>query len=657
MNKYYLDVLYFSPAIYLAILLATYYFLFYRKGKGFIQFVKYTLAPATFVGGIIVYYVGYAETNLFDHPVTNLLKAFFSASRFFILGNDLIEIKETVRESPYFMLWFAIIAASAAVIFSSLLINIFGTNLLMWIKIKLSHPEKVYVFFGVNEASITLARDIRSKSTSGFILFIKNLDAHESDSLYKQIEEMGAFLVGGESLIDNLFVKNEESIVHTNMEAQPEMRKITIRENYLEKFNLSKKVTSCRTHFLLLSENEDVNIRITRSVINELGNSKSLLQKEITFHILTLSAELDDIFFDSLIPSFRITIRLLNYSYLASRDLLTNYKPVEHVDRDINKGIATSDFTCMVIGFGQMGIAAFKVLLEQGQFVGSRFKAIAIDKAMNTIEGTFKNRYPGLSTNYEIEFHELSAGSNGFYEIIKNQLNELNCIVITLGSDALNIQTAFDIQQLVKRLSTKEIEILVQVKDSFAYDNLLPSGDKGIIRLFGREIKVFTEDIVIGEILEKQAKAVHDYYNAQNPPDQFRAWSHLLRIEQLSNISVAEHIDTLLYLIGLEKKDVRNFETEEQFIKKLNPETLENLAKTEHLRWNVHQFLNGWDTLEIADIPENAINNKIKDRKLHACLVSWEDLALINKKFIGKDFYEYDREVVKRTYNLIKDWL
>jgi hypothetical protein len=666
------DLYYFSPAIYVAILVIIYYFRFYLRRKGFIQFVKLPLAPATIVGGLIIYYIGYTGINSLDHPITNLLKAFFSASRLLVLGNDLIEIKDYMKECPIYMAWFAVISASAAVIFSSLLINIFGKNLIARIKILISRKRPFYVFFGVNDASISLVQDIKRKSAenikkklvenppkksrSPFILFIKKIDSHENESLYQQAEELGATLIGGDSLIDKIFVRNEEGIIHANLEEHPEFIKIRVWENYLQKFYITNKVSSRRTHFILLSENEDLNVNIARSVLNELATLN--VQKDITFHIRTSSEEMDDLFFASLPnPSHRITISLLNYPYLTSKDLLKSYKPVEHVNPDINRGIATSDFTCAMIGFGQTGIAAFKLLLEQGQFVGSRFKAVAIDKAMNTIEGTFVNRYPGLASNYAIEFHESAVGSNVFYEIIKNQLNDLDCIVITLGNDALNVQTAFDIQQMVKRLSTREIKILVHVKDSFAYDKLFPSGDKGLFCQFGREQNVFTEDIVISEVLEKQAKAVHDYYNAQNPAVQYRAWSHLLRIEQLSNVSVAEHIYSLLFLIGLEIDDVKKFETQEQFLKKLTPEILENLAKTEHLRWNAHHFLNGWNTLEISDIPEDANYNKLKERKLHACLVSWEDLALVNKRFIGKDFYEYDREIVKRTYDLIKDWL
>lgn len=655
MNSFLIQLQSISPLLFPAIMLLIYWFAFYRRGKKFVQFVKYILAPATFVGGMASYYYGYSEGYLFHEPFANFLQAFFSASRLFVLENDISEIKEHASKS--LLQWFAVINASAAVIFATLLINVFAKNFITWFKIKINQQDQLYVFFGVNEASITLASDIRKKTPSGLMLFIKNIDECENESYYEQAEELGAFLVGGDSFIDKLFVKNEDSIIHTNSEENSSKRRIVVRDNFLKRSYISRKVSKCRTHFLVLSENEDINIRIAHSVINELKKSKSLLEKEITFHILTFSEEMDDLFFESLEPSFHITISILNYPYLASRNLLAKYKPVEHISLDTKRGMATSDFTCAVIGLGQMGIAALKILLEQSQFVGSHFKAIAIDKEMSIIEGTFKNRYPGVTANYEIEFHESRVGSSTFFEIIKNQLNDLNCIVISLGSDALNIQTAFDIQQLVKRLSTSKIRILVQVKDNFAYDKLFLSNRMDLISVFGRNIKVFTDDIVIGEILEKQAKAVHDYYNAQNPPAQFRAWSNLLRIEQLSNLSVAEHIDKMLALMGLEKGDIEKFGSQDQFLNKLNADIIENLAKTEHLRWNAHHFLNGWNTLELSEIPENVSYNKIKERKLHACLVSWESLSLVNNRFPGKDFYRYDREIVLRTYDLVKNWI
>jgi hypothetical protein len=277
-----------------------------------------------------------------------------------------------------------------------------------------------------------------------------------------------------------------------------------------------------------------------------------------------------------------------------------------------------------------------------------------VDKEMKTKKGRFEACFPGLLSNYNIEFVETEPGRTSFYDLIKQQANKLDYIILTLGNDDLNIQTATDLQQFLLRSTTKRIRIIAQVKDDTNYNLLFNPAKQVVLSIFGREKDIFTENIIVRGDMEKTAKKIHEYYNSKKEegPKQ-QSWHELSVIKQLSNISAANHIYTKLTLSGLTAEDVKQFETIEDFVNYLGSERFENLAREEHLRWNALHFANGWNTWYLGEIPGDAKSNKDEVRKLHACLVNWEDLTTVKERF-REDYYAYDHENVSNIFELIK---
>ena len=85
---------------------------------------------------------------------------------------------------------------------------------------------------------------------------------------------------------------------------------------------------------------------------------------------------------------------------------------------------------------------------------------------------------------------------------------------------------------------------------------------------------------------------------------------------------------------------------------KLSEEEIVQLAKVEHIRWNAFHILNGWKKL---DIPEGTKNKIKKDpvRKLHPCLVSWDELDKVSKNH-DHDYKSDDIETIMRIPSLEK---
>jgi hypothetical protein len=625
----------------------------YRRRNSFIRFVKYFMVPVTVTGGWIIYFIGYFK-YAHEQIISSGLLAVYSTARLFILGNDLIEIHSDVRGDHLFMLWFSIIAATAAFISASILLHLFGKKLITWFKIRMDKSEENHIFFGVNPPSLSLAKDLLRNNKSRLVIFVRNMDKNEDVSLYHGVEEAGAFLISRNSLMENIELEKEDSIIHSHDKISIAIDGTGSNHRNLKELRLIGKLRNRTTHVYFLSSREDWNLSLARTVLEEVNPLS--LENQVSAHIRVTSAELEELYHQSLSALFpNVKINLVNLSEIASRQLISNYNPVDWIEKDTQKAVAITDFTVMIVGFGQTGSAVLKKLVEYGQFVGSDFNAIMVDKEMKTKQGRFEACFPGLLSNYNLEFVETEPGRISFYDLIRQQANKLDYIILTLGNDDLNIQTATDLQQFLVKSTGKRIRIIAQVKDDTNYNQVFDPAKQVTLSIFGREKDIFTENIIVRGDMEKTARKIHEYYNSKKEKGTKRqSWHELSIIKQLSNISVASHIYTKLALSGLSVEDVKKFETTEDFLNYFESEKFENLAKEEHLRWNAFHFANGWNTWNLSEIPGNAAFNKDEERKLHACLVNWTDLAPVKERF-NEDYYAYDFENVSNIFELIKN--
>jgi hypothetical protein len=643
----------FLVGVLIISLLAMWYRLgFYRHRNGFMQFVKYVMVPVTLIGGWTFYFIAYRSEH--EQLLSSMFLAVFSAARFFVLENDINEIQSFVKGNPLLLLLFSMIGTSAVFISLSILLQIFGKRLITKSKIWMDRSEETHVFFGVNMASLSLSKDLLRNNKSRLVIFVKKMDENDDISLYHEVEEAGAFLISRESVLENIELEKEESIIHSHKEGSIHLHNDNFKRQNIRELGLVSKVLNHTTHLYFLSAEEVRNLDKAHSVLTEIN----LLSpgKPVTLHIRTTSSELEDAFHQShSVLSPNVKINLINLSEIASRQLISQFNPVDWLGKDTQKAVTTAGFTVLLVGLGQSGSAVLKKLVEYGQFPGSEFKAIVVDKDMATKKGRFEVCFPGLLSNYKIEFAETEPGRTAFYDLIKQQENKLDYIVLTLGNDDINIQTAIDIQQFLLKSTGKRIRIIAQVKDNNNYNLLFDPSKQAGLSIFGREKDIFTENIVVRGDMEKAAKKIHEYYNSKKERAQERqSWSELSIMKKLSNNSAANHIHTKLTLAGLTVEDVKKFETTEDFVNYLGSERFENLAKEEHLRWNALHFANGWNTWNLDEIPESAASNKDELRKLHACLVSWEELTTVKERF-KEDYYAYDYVNVSNIFELVKN--
>lgn len=661
-------------AIIAAVLLLLYaiYLLFNRINKkdSFIRYIRYFLLPVTFFGGLAIYYWGYQfgkeNPSIIDaNTIPNLLESIFSTTRLFILGNDLVEINDAFKhENHMFHAMFSLIAFLAAFIFISFMVHVFFKDWMTRVKIKRMKPAENHFFFGISHSALSLSSDLAQKSTERLVVFVNDFCELDDQNQYAQVHE-NAFVIKRKSFFESISLEKEEGLFQLFKSKEEHKKSEECYEGIFHRLSvLKKKIEKAETNLYFLSDDDDWNIKnalLAMSELTEMVKKEAQKRGDNTFtiplvriHVVTYDEISEKYFKNSLIEEQNfISVIIHNYATLVSRKLIEKYHPVDYIKIDSEKAVSENDFNPLIIGFGQIGTHVLRKLIEQGQFVGSNFKATVIDRAIHLLEGRFEHLYPGVKANYDIQFVEAEVGHSKFYETVRNLIDKTNYIVIALGQDELNIQTALEILEIN---SKNEKKLFIQLEDESHWKETLKKFQSQI-QIFGESDEVFSENNILQRDVEMSGRLVHQVYNIlYNSSESF---DRISRHEQLSNISAAEHIYAKVRLLGYEslREFSDKFENNDAYIESLTKTQELNLSIGEHLRWNAFHFIHGWTTLPMDEIHGNTKDERYKNRKntalrIHSCLISWEGLVLL-KQIIGRDMQIADTDSVKHLYDFI----
>lgn len=622
----------------LLLIIAGYCLLLVKNKKLCLNIRNRILIPVTALGGFFIYFIGYMDEGSLHSLIALGLRSFISTFHMFFLHSDLIEVSKHMHESVIYMTLFSIIHFLAFLITFMIVIQLFGKHLLSWLKLRYASAETNYIFFGLNEESLELAKSLlkRKEQNRQILLLdkrIKNkLDIASKSKILESVFQNRESLFEQVSKLDVLLLNREYT-----------------QEDSLKDIGIAKLLTQGKVHLFFFSNNIDYNIQSALNAIDEIQNQLKSTAS-ISIYVRANADYMINLFEKK--STENIDIHITNPAKLAAMELIINYPPVNYVEVDTQKAIAKKDFTALIIGLGEVGHYTLRVLTEHGQFVKSAFHAIAIDKDMDSKQGEFEYRFPGMK-HYDIEYKKLLVNSNEYWELLDKKSDTLDYIVISLGDSNLNMKTAISICRFMERKTDRSIDIFVKVHNSADYDYMKVATEKfKAIKVFGSNEGIFTEDIIVDESRYMAARKIHDYYNNKKDPSRQASWKDLSHIKKVTNISAAIHLQTKLKMMGLEKEEIKQLICENDFLAQLGNERLDNLAEGEHLHWNATLFTNEWDTWK-PDSSEH-FTNKDERRKLHACLVDWKDLKEVEKIF-GEPYQEYDYDSVKKIWSLIKD--
>lgn len=581
--------------------------------------IKIPLAIITFFSGLILYIFGYMpDYVLLGEPpapgesppdaTAIALRALFSTCRIFILENDFGDVNAILQDNAIYFLFFNLVHACGLMITVLTLISLFGLHIISRIQLILSRSSETYIFCGLNEYAYHLIRNLRENGKERCIIVIEGLkqSSEQEEVLVKKIRE------------------NQCILIDRNAGEVESLKKLKLPARFYQK----------PIHFFLFSEQENANVETAIKLIRNAKKERTPVS-HLILYILSSSENTGQIL-DKVRQDCGITVdfKIFSIPDLAARQLMETCPIYETMELDTREAMVHSDFTLFLAGFGRMGVEVLRKALYNGQFYGGQFRAIVTDSAMGNREGIFNNRYSAIKSNYAIQFVQADPGSSAFYELILENIHAINYIAVCLENDRLSMETALEIQRLLRRKNVQRpVTIAVQITESAELSHyqelaLLPD-----IRFFGRIKDIFTESIIINESMDRMARAMNALFNRIYHVDPVDNWFELDEFTKESNRSAAMNIRTKLRLLGLDMAEVDKCGKEPVRLEDyLQGKRLENLAKQEHLRWNAFHFASGWTTWELSET-DGAKKAKDPANKRHACLVPWEKLAEVTRRF------------------------
>ena len=163
------------PLLLIAVLLIRFIFSYFIKEQGRIRLRLYALI--TLISGWTLYYVGFFFGGTSQSLLASVVRPLIAAIGMFVGNTAYQEICSTYTTNPTYMTLFAVIHLSAILVSAIFVINFFWKRSKSYLQGKwwyfLPSDAPLNIFFGLNEQSITLARDIqKEKQGKEHIIFI-----------------------------------------------------------------------------------------------------------------------------------------------------------------------------------------------------------------------------------------------------------------------------------------------------------------------------------------------------------------------------------------------------------------------------------------------------------------------------------------------------
>lgn len=538
--------------------------------------------------------------------------AFIHAFGMFVLESDVSAIHSKFHESLWFMSCFSFAHLAAAFVSTMFIIKYFGYNLAaragLWLAVQFKgHVDELYVFWGMNEATYHLAKDINNtyregKKTGSYRTIIVNTnddDTEESVKKHTAVERLFSFLTFRKEELNRYKELNclTENVFHqiTKIKPADEEQEMDILLKELDAGSLARLInkTDKKVNIFLLGNIEEENIIGTAMLCRDKVITTFASSRPVSIYCHARYDSINRVIEDKYSKN-NINVKVLDSSHESINILRGNpeYHPINFVDIDTkdNLGTVTSGFTSLVIGFGETGRDAVRYLYEYGAFVNSMssmeddnrdieyadnkrpwvtrspFKCYIIDKDANKHSGQFFSNAPAIS-NICVWNHDIFTPD--FFENIKSICKELNYVVIALGNDELNITTAVRVFNFIRKYRAKEsLKKLIffvrchnheqkahlqHIADHYNQCGCQNDEHKHII-IFGTEDQLYTYDQVIENDFEDEGRHYNALYcEASGKNEEKDQWvsRHKILLEKKT-------LDALSELRRKESQDIAN---------------------------------------------------------------------------------------------------
>lgn len=304
---------------------------------------------------------------------------------------------------------------------------------------------------------------------------------------------------------------------------------------------------------------------------------------------------------------------------LAARLMIHRLPPCSVIHFDENAK-AVEDFHAVIVGFGRMGQAALDQLVMNGQFFGSDFRVDVFDAG--ACSGMLQARE--VSRQYNICFHETGSHSRAFYDFLHENADKIRYIVLSTGDAQENREMELELRKWFR--SRGPMPAMVQCTT----DGLMCTNAEQYDFQYQ---SIYQSDVLDLNRIDRMAMAIQHVYRAG--PSAQEDWQACDYFSRMSCRASADFSSAFLRAAGITTEDV--------LADRWSPEgeKLENMARTEHLRWCAFHYVMGFSTMSREQFDARAAQYQEEIRtngssalrigkdllgRRHACLIPWEEL-------------------------------
>lgn len=683
------------------------YFLVIKNGK-IQKFVTNNLGIIAVIiaaMGTFLYFAGFNEKGCANNVFALFLRSVLSSMELFVSHSDLIEVRHACHESSTYMTLFSLTHFIAVMVSAVFIIRLLGLqfvskiSLFLWRISFCVHKRDVFVFWGLNQNSVRLAKNIyelRGKKCR--IIFINLLKEHHTHSsrftfshffhsanedvekYASEIDEIGAVLLNAKKSFNDIsFSKETELFKELGISYCDGLIGKTLNKgkNKVEYYILSDVEKDNIAAMIMLKDYLGKN--------QEKGNERKLNLDKFSCYCHVRKNNVNMALLDD---GFKYNIHYIDSSSLSVLQLKKNveYHPVKFVDVNTKTGMVTSDFTAMIIGFGEVGRDVFRFLYEFSSFVCDNFGTESpkyfhiVDDNLKSLKADFLNDAPALNDKTNINWLDHNTHSQEFWTMMRDAIDRLNYIVVALDNDEEAISVAVDISEFAYRYR-KDIEnkfrIFVRIKDMKMYGSI-KAIKPNCIHPFGADEDIFKYKTVSEDVVEDGAKEFYYEYQSvaveidkdievmdklkEYSSDHSKLWQWRreynggklrdntkddlieLHYKEEQDKSNCFHVLTKRCMAGV-NANCHNEGGWAEFFKN-NPVLHKSLYYCEHLRWNAKMELLGFEYAEKIDKYNEKGEEVSKDyrRRQHKCMIGCAELEF--DKNLNYTIY-YDKKVVE----------
>ncbi len=551
---------------------------------------KFNLFNSLFAGVFVAAFFMFMPTYLSTAELSVIgglravLLSIFNSIQVFAAGCEFGNVLENMAQCPewlsiVYQAWISVIYVVAPMFTIGIVLSLFK-NVSANLKYLRTYFKDVYVFSELNDKSIVLASDIKSKCKKVAIVFTDVFEDNE-EKIYELIEQaknLGAICFKKDILIVN-FKKHSES----------------------------KSIS-----FFAIGSNETENLNQSLKLIENYRGRENT-------HIYIFSTKIESELLLTTVDKGVVKVRRINeVQSLVNRLLYEQGCVLFDSAREASDG--NKKISAIVVGMGSHGTEMVKALTWFGQMDGYKLEINAFDRDPLSEEQfvavapeLMSPDYNGVEiegeAQYKITVHPgINVTSIRFANEI-SKITDATYVIVALGNDDVNINTAVNLRMYFERM---KIHPVIQ---AIVYNSQQKKALKGIKNYRGQEYDIefigdvessYTEDVIIDSELEEDALKRHLKWGKE---EEFWTYEYNYRSSMASAIHMKARIQCKIP--GATKSENELTEEERNIIEVL-----------EHRRWNAYMRAEGY---VFSGSKEKSSRNDLA--KMHHDLVDFSSLT------------------------------